>query len=921
MNNIIFSVTKQYMKRNRRRTAIAFMGIVLMVVMMTCVFVGKQTVLHYLDRVASLDKGSWHLIAHDLTADEAKQLGSLEETEQCGLSEQLWNMDFPQSGKPDLTPFIDVKSYSAESFAMNNITVSEGRLPENSSELILSKSVLDDGADIRIGDRISGDFFERTITGIAEGVESTFPYDNIVLHYNETVTVPIGFMPYQENDTYREDRVYTGISAEFTVVGFMESPKFEKRGSANYAALSRLDTLRTGHVNALVRLDTDKLNSIADFENRVNAFTASETKFETNELLLAFSAMTGDSNINTIIVFIEVFFTAFIMAASVILIYNVFNMSFAERTKYLGMLSSVGATRRQKRQSIYYESFALLLPALPIGILLGMLTVSGAMKLLKPRFDSMLAVVQFGMRKDVPATLSVGVPEICTIIVMCVLTVLISALIPAYKVSRIVPVESAKGAMEQGTKKHYRSGRKLLEAGKPELLLAKHSTSRCRHMTKGIIRSIAVFAVLTMVTLYGAQTVISIAEIKTGEGGVVPAFTGYDYCIAANTDSEFLENAKAVMEQAGTVTDSKEITQSVIDYHVDVKYVSESYWDAYKELFMQFDSHTDADWAEWKAHRDDWGEFINLVGVDDAEFAELSKNCGAEIYDASVPAALIYNECGFSTDYYRLGMECKGYKYVSVQDPLNIAQGAELPIIGSRKKTASAEPVEIPLKAAGFLDDAAVKGRFKVTPDAIWLFVNEAAAEKLYAETACTPYSVVLFAAEDETLVEKLSDLCEMSDGELYLSEYANMDMASTIKQVLTEIVRILAYCFTALISLVCLLNLYNSVRGRAAERTKETAVLRSIGMTEKQLNKMHDLENIMLLVRGFAIAAVLCTVLCMLLRHMIVSYFGNAQIAFPWLLTLGIMAVITAASVLMTRFCSRSRHTDLIEEIRRETV
>ena len=229
--------------------------------------------------------------------------------------------------------------------------------------------------------------------------------------------------------------------------------------------------------------------------------------------------------------------------------------------------------------------------------------------------------------------------------------------------------------------------------------------------------------------------------------------------------------------------------------------------------------------------------------------------------------------------------------------------------------------MEIPLKAAGFLDEAAVKGRFKVTPDAIWIFVNEAAAEKLYTETACMPYSIMLFAAEDETLLQKLSALCEMSDGEMYMTEYADMDMASTIKQVLTEIVRILAYCFTALISLVCLLNLYNSVRGRAAERTKETAVLRSIGMTEKQLNKMHDIENVMLLVRGFAIAAVLCTVLCMLLRHMIVSYFGNAQIAFPLLLTLGIMAVITAASVLMTRFCSRSRHTDLIEEIRRETV
>ena len=61
--------------------------------------------------------------------------------------------------------------------------------------------------------------------------------------------------------------------------------------------------------------------------------------------------MSGDETMGDLIMFVTVFFTVFIMAASVILIYNVFNMSFAERTRYLGMLASVGATGKQKRQS------------------------------------------------------------------------------------------------------------------------------------------------------------------------------------------------------------------------------------------------------------------------------------------------------------------------------------------------------------------------------------------------------------------------------------------------------------------------------------------------------------------------------------------------------------------------------------------
>ena len=62
----------------------------------------------------------------------------------------------------------------------------------------------------------------------------------------------------------------------------------------------------------------------------------------------------------------EVFFTILIMAASMVLIANVFQLSFRERSLYLGMLSSVGATGRQKRSSVYYEAGSLLLVALPL---------------------------------------------------------------------------------------------------------------------------------------------------------------------------------------------------------------------------------------------------------------------------------------------------------------------------------------------------------------------------------------------------------------------------------------------------------------------------------------------------------------------------------------------------------------------------
>lgn len=105
------------------------------------------------------------------------------------------------------------------------------------------------------------------------------------------------------------------------------------------------------------------------------------------------------------------------------------------------------------------------------------------------------------------------------------------------------------------------------------------------------------------------------------------------------------------------------------------------------------------------------------------------------------------------------------------------------------------------------------------------------------------------------------------------------------------------------------------------AERSKETAVLRSMGMTDRQFTKMHDLENLMLLGRGLLIAAVICTLLCAGLRYVVVEYFGNVRIPSPLLPAAGIALITALISTVMTRVCNRSSKEDIISEIRRETV
>ena len=63
---IIFQVPKAYMLKNRKRTLVTFLGILVMVILMTAVFVGKDTVLKYVQNAVENDKGSWHYQVYDI---------------------------------------------------------------------------------------------------------------------------------------------------------------------------------------------------------------------------------------------------------------------------------------------------------------------------------------------------------------------------------------------------------------------------------------------------------------------------------------------------------------------------------------------------------------------------------------------------------------------------------------------------------------------------------------------------------------------------------------------------------------------------------------------------------------------------------------------------------------------------------------
>ena len=73
-----------------------------------------------------------------------------------------------------------------------------------------------------------------------------------------------------------------------------------------------------------------------------------------------------------------------IMIGSVGLIYNAFAISLNDRSRYLGTLSSIGATKRQKKQSVYFEGLVVGIIAIILGVIAGVGGMAVTFKVINP---------------------------------------------------------------------------------------------------------------------------------------------------------------------------------------------------------------------------------------------------------------------------------------------------------------------------------------------------------------------------------------------------------------------------------------------------------------------------------------------------------------------------------------------------------
>ncbi|HWM09949.1 MAG TPA: FtsX-like permease family protein [Solirubrobacteraceae bacterium] len=239
-----------------------------------------------------------------------------------------------------------------------------------------------------------------------------------------------------ENEDYAlgsRIRVATrGEAREFEVVGIATFADVKSLGVATFAVFD-LDAAQTlfakdGYDRVLVAGDTRGVAAAAGSDAAVRS-AAADDRFD----------LEGLKSFVDILRTILLAFAGVALLVGAFTIFNALSIAIAQRTRELGLLRMVGASRRQVRRGVLIEALAIGLGASLVGIVVGVLLASG----LEGLFDAM------GLSLPV-AGLSLSGGTIVAGLLVGTGVTLVAALLPARRATRVPPVAALREAGEGG---------------------------------------------------------------------------------------------------------------------------------------------------------------------------------------------------------------------------------------------------------------------------------------------------------------------------------------------------------------------------------------------------------------------------------------------------------------------------------------
>lgn len=400
--NILNKLTIKHLKMNKKRTIVSIIGIILSTALMVGIGLLMSTARENMIDMVKQEKGSQHVTIYNLNKDQynyiqkSDQVKKVLTTEKIGYAKlNITNTNYRKY----------LKVLSASNDFLNTITLSEGRLPSNSNEIIVSDINI---LNANLGDTITLDIGERYLNG--------------------------NKLPDYELEATSDEVTITNITTkEYKIVGTIEYDYYQSSTDSGIHSYTYQDTSET-NINAYIYFKNPK-----NVRNTINMWIE-ELKLDieevniNNSLLELYGSSRYSNFISTILKSLIIILTVLSLGC-IIVIYNSFAISVMERKKQFGLLSSIGTTKKQIRKTIFFESFIVGTIGIIIGVLSAYIGIGCVLiiinKLLPNVFNSNLKLATYPLFIIIP-------------IIFMIITVLVSAFIPSRRASKITPIEAIR---------------------------------------------------------------------------------------------------------------------------------------------------------------------------------------------------------------------------------------------------------------------------------------------------------------------------------------------------------------------------------------------------------------------------------------------------------------------------------------------
>ena len=884
---ILNRLTIRNLKLNKRRTIVTIIGIILATALLTAVATMAVSLKESVTLRSKKVDGDFHLLLYDMTDKEKesvinnRQVESYYETHEVGYGVLDGCVN-------DSKPYVYIEALDSDTFEKAEINVTSGRLPEDDSEIVISSHIkTNGGVKYNLGDKITFDIGDRTYNG----------------------------KKLYQNDTYREDEQLEAKQTKtYKVVGICDRLPYgeEPRTAPGYSvitlankadtSLNKSDIYLRFNKKALkdrYDLTADILGVDKTLFNKLNSGKLEDKEIQTLKSQLD---KTHSYYINNSLIKYEAFYdssVAFVynMAAvvmviiiitSAVCISNSFAISINQKTKQYGMLASIGATPRQIRKNVFFEAAFMGV----IGIVAG---IGGGLSA-----SYILVVLSNKMLIDTFEMSIVYAPSLLGVllsIVLAIVTIVLSALVPAIRASRMSPIMAINHSEDIKIKSKSLKTPKLIgkvwgEGG----VLAYKNMKRNKRKYRVITISIAL-SVSTFIALYGFMSLLTESVNRYANDKIdLRVYMSSYKSMSVDEANKKVSNIVNRINNETNITDFTFARGFYASLKDEPKYSSD-----YKEV-----NKYEAGLAENN------GYYISIISLGNEEYGKYIKKLGISKETAQSGGILVDN----TYQYINNGNDIKyfniydGYKAGDVLT-YRIDTSNSSKSLDNSKSSDDTTLYDIRIVA---LSNERPFGYDNAYTSYGYLIVSDDYMNRI--DTKNTDSTLLNINCDDP---DKAQDILvnEFNIGQNYIFNAAQ-ERRNDEKLILT--MKIFLYGFIAIVSLIGITNIFNTVTTGMELRGKEFAMLQSIGMTKKEFDKMIRLESVFYGSKALIIGVVSGTIL----SYVIYISAGESQVKYTLPLLAIVMSVIVVIILLlgiMKYSIAQIRKQNIIETIRNENI